>query len=63
MAGGTLGIVIPPSIPMIVYGLVTETSITELFKAGVGRGCCSGGDVGLCDVGHRHMPHAALRLG
>jgi C4-dicarboxylate transporter, DctM subunit len=38
MAGGTLGIIIPPSIPLILYGLVTETSITELFVAGVGPG-------------------------
>lgn len=38
MAGGTLGIVIPPSIPLIVYGLVTETSIVDLFLAGVGPG-------------------------
>jgi C4-dicarboxylate transporter DctM subunit len=38
MAGGTLGIIIPPSIPMILYGLVTETSITDLFLAGVGPG-------------------------
>jgi C4-dicarboxylate transporter DctM subunit len=38
MAAGTLGIVIPPSIPMIVYGLVTETSITDLFASGFGPG-------------------------
>jgi C4-dicarboxylate transporter DctM subunit len=38
MAGGTLGIVIPPSIPLIIYGLVTETSITALFAGGVGPG-------------------------
>lgn len=38
MAGGTLGIIIPPSIPMIIYGLVTETSITDLFAAGFGPG-------------------------
>jgi C4-dicarboxylate transporter DctM subunit len=38
MAGGTLGIIIPPSIPLILYGLVTETSITDLFLAGVGPG-------------------------
>jgi len=38
MAGGTLGIIIPPSIPLILYGLVTETSITDLFMAGVGPG-------------------------
>lgn len=33
--GGTLGVVIPPSIPMILYGIVTETSIIELFTAGI----------------------------
>ena len=38
MSGGTLGIIIPPSIPMIIYGLVTEASITDLFLAGVGPG-------------------------
>ncbi len=37
-AGGTLGIIIPPSIPMIIYGIVTESSITDLFKAGIGPG-------------------------
>lgn len=34
-AGGTLGILIPPSITMIVYGIATETSIGRLFAAGV----------------------------
>ena len=34
-AGGTLGILIPPSIPMIVYGFVTEESIISLFLAGI----------------------------
>lgn len=38
MAGGTLGIIIPPSIPMIIYGIITETSISALFLAGVGPG-------------------------
>jgi C4-dicarboxylate transporter DctM subunit len=38
MSGGTLGIIIPPSIPMIIYGLVTETSVTDLFAAGFGPG-------------------------
>ncbi|MBT7956836.1 MAG: TRAP transporter large permease [Rhodospirillaceae bacterium] len=33
-AGGTLGILIPPSITMIVYGISTETSIGRLFLAG-----------------------------
>ncbi|MBK0326712.1 TRAP transporter large permease [Rhodobacteraceae bacterium F11138] len=37
-AGGTLGILIPPSIPMIVYGFITEESVGALFLAGVGPG-------------------------
>lgn len=35
VSGGTLGIIIPPSIPLILYGLVTETSIVDLFLAGI----------------------------
>jgi len=34
-AGGTLGILIPPSVILIIYGLLTETSIRELFAAGL----------------------------
>ncbi|WP_108819530.1 TRAP transporter large permease [Pseudovibrio sp. Alg231-02] len=37
-AGGTLGILIPPSIPLILYGIVTESSIPKLFLAGIGPG-------------------------
>ena len=37
-AGGTLGILIPPSIPLILYGVITEQSITRLFLAGIGPG-------------------------
>lgn len=37
-AGGTLGILIPPSIPLILYGVITEESIVDLFMAGVGPG-------------------------
>jgi C4-dicarboxylate transporter DctM subunit len=37
-AGGTLGILIPPSIPMIIYGAVTEESVLDLFLAGIGPG-------------------------
>ncbi len=35
VSGGTRGIIIPPSIPLILYGLVTETSIVDLFLAGI----------------------------
>jgi len=34
-AGGTLGILIPPSINLIIYGLITETSVPELYLAGI----------------------------
>ncbi len=34
-AGGTLGILIPPSVTMIIYGIATETSIGRLFLAGI----------------------------
>jgi tripartite ATP-independent transporter DctM subunit len=34
-AGGTLGIMIPPSVIMVIYGLITETNIAKLFVAGI----------------------------
>ncbi len=34
-AGGTLGILIPPSVGLILYGVLTETSIPELYLAGI----------------------------
>ena len=39
---GSLGILIPPSIPLIVYGIVTEQSIGDLFVAGVLPGLMAG---------------------
>lgn len=42
-AGGTLGIMIPPSTIMVIYGIVTETHIGKLFAAGVLPGLmCAG---------------------
>ena len=46
-AGGTLGILIPPSTIMVIYGIMTETNIGKLFAAGVlpghprRRSCCA----------------------
>lgn len=37
-SGGTLGVIIPPSLLMIIYGVMTEVSITQLFAAGWGPG-------------------------
>jgi C4-dicarboxylate transporter, DctM subunit len=34
-AGGTIGILIPPSVIMVLYGILTETSIGDLFMAGI----------------------------
>lgn len=35
---GTLGVIIPPSLLMIVYGIMTDVSVTDMFKAGWGPG-------------------------
>ncbi|MCB1714088.1 MAG: TRAP transporter large permease subunit [Candidatus Competibacteraceae bacterium] len=42
-ASGSLGTMIPPSIVLIIYGLVTETSIHALFKAAIMPGLMLGG--------------------
>lgn len=34
-AAGTLGILLPPSLPLVIYGLISETSIPRLFLAGI----------------------------
>jgi C4-dicarboxylate transporter DctM subunit len=64
MSGGTLGIVIPPSIPMILYGLVTESSVTDLFAAGIGPGLLIALALSLYSVWYnRNMPTAPFSLG
>ncbi|GED30116.1 TRAP transporter large permease [Brevibacillus centrosporus] len=37
-AGGTIGVMIPPSVPMVLYGVAASTSINDLFIAGIGPG-------------------------
>lgn len=45
-AGGTLGILIPPSIPFIVYGAITNESVGKLFAAGMVPGIAMGALIG-----------------
>ena len=50
-AGGTLGILIPPSIIMVIYAIMTEQSIGRLFLAGMIPGFLAAGSLyggGLC---------------
>ena len=47
-ASGGVGIIIPPSIPMVIYGVTAQESITEMFIAGVVPGLLIG--IGLCIV-------------
>lgn len=42
-SAGTIGIVIPPSIPLVIYGVSSGTSIGDLFKAGIIPGILMGG--------------------
>ena len=41
-AGGTIGVIIPPSIPFVTYGILTGTSVSTLFIAGFGPGLLMG---------------------
>uniref|UniRef100_UPI004048CAD1 TRAP transporter large permease n=1 Tax=Limnohabitans sp. TaxID=1907725 RepID=UPI004048CAD1 len=59
-AGGTLGILIPPSGPMVLYGVTTDTSIGGLFMAGVLPGLMIASIFVLWSmistaIGHRHI--------
>ncbi|MEM8853407.1 MAG: TRAP transporter large permease [Pseudomonadota bacterium] len=72
-AGGTLGILIPPSVPLIVYGVLTQTSIPELYLAGLIPGILLAAFfslmvIGLCLInpdrdGERERPNLQLMLG
>ena len=66
-AGGTLGILIPPSGPMVLYGVVSDTSIGALFMAGVVPGLLMAATFALWTMGTsalsrrvRREPRASL---
>lgn len=50
VTAGSIGILIPPSIPMIIYGFVTETSVTRLFLAGIVPGIIYAGGMMIMAV-------------
>lgn len=62
-SAGTLGIIIPPSIPLIIYGIVTETSIVDLFLAGVIPGIILTMALGIYSLfANRHVARTAFSL-
>lgn len=50
-AGGSLGVLIPPSVVLIVYGVLTQTSIPELYLAGIVPGLMLAGFFSLMIAG------------
>ena len=62
-SGGTLGIIIPPSIPMILYALVTESPILDLFTAGIVPGILITMLLSsYCLIVNRRLPIIPLKL-
>jgi C4-dicarboxylate transporter DctM subunit len=66
-AGGTLGILIPPSVVLVIYAILTEQNIAKLFPGGVHPGHSGGGGLHHRDLAVRspqagqrwqHAPHA-----
>ncbi len=49
-AAGTIGVIIPPSIPLVIYGVVVGASITELFVAGIVPGFLMGLSLAIANV-------------
>lgn len=59
-AAGTLGILIPPSIPMIVYATVSEESVGKLFTAGILPGLLIGGILLVSAIIHARINNYGL---
>jgi tripartite ATP-independent transporter DctM subunit len=59
-AGGTLGILIPPSVPLVVYGILTEQNIAKLFAAAMVPGLIAmAGYILVVGLIARRQPHLA----
>lgn len=59
-AGGTLGILIPPSIPLIIFGLMTDQSIGALFVAGVVPGLALAAMMAIYTMGSSKLPRSEV---
>jgi C4-dicarboxylate transporter DctM subunit len=60
---GTLGVIIPPSLLMILYGISTDVSVTDMFKAGWGPGLLMIGLMAAYTLYvNRHLPTEKFRL-
>ena len=46
-SAGSIGVIIPPSIPMVIYGVMSSTSIGARFLGGIGVGLLVGGSLML----------------
>lgn len=63
-SAGTLGIIIPPSIPLIIYGIVNEVSIVDLFVAGLVPGLLLTAVLaGYSFLRNRNVPSERFSLG
>src|SRR3546814_1896734 len=66
-AGGTLGILIPPSIPLILYGFITDQSVVALFSATLVPGLLAVVSLLICAMviarvkNYPRRPRAAMR--
>ena len=61
-ASGTIGVVIPPSVPMIIYAVIAQESVSDLFLAGFLPGLAMGlglGAIALVQAHRRQYPHGS----
>lgn len=61
-ASGTIGVVIPPSVPMILYAVIANVSVADLFLSGFIPGICMGGvliGIAIYQANKRNYPTGA----
>ncbi len=60
-AAGTIGIIIPPSIPMLLYAFIANVSVSDLFISGIVPGCLFG--FGMMFICWRHARKTGIDIG